>query len=138
MWLSACASSNLVPRIMVVRFMRTTHSPNEYLNALIKELRKASHQAPLWTTIASELSKPTSQRRVVNISRLNRVCKDNEIVIVPGKVLGSGMLAHKLTIAAWNFSTTAREQIIKQNGKAMSIPELLKENPKATGVRIIG
>ena len=116
-----------------------TGPTNEYLAALILRLKKASFEQKvnIWKTIARELEKPTRQRREVNLERINRVCMDNETIIVPGKVLATGDLNKKLTIAAFAFSATALEKINKK-GKAMSIEELLKINPKGSKVRVIG
>ncbi len=112
---------------------------NQNLKALIQELRKLSNQqnSKLWKRIALDLEKPTRQRRVVNISRINRHTKKNENIIVPGKVLGSGVLEHPVTVAAWQFSQQAKEKINKI-GKAIPIQELMKQDIKGKGVRIIG
>jgi len=120
--------------------MRKTGPTNEHLVALIQSLRKASHthEAGIWKSIAVELEKPARSRRAVNVSRINRFTKANETVIVPGKVLGAGAIDHSVVVAAFSFSSGAKEQIKKANGKAITIPELLKQNPKGKDVRIIG
>jgi large subunit ribosomal protein L18e len=120
--------------------MRKTNSPNQYLQLLIGELLKAAsvEQVPLWRRIASELSKPSRMRRVVNLSKINRYTKDAETIIVPGKVLGTGAMEHKVTVAAMDFSHSARQRIMKANGRVLSIVELMKDNPKAKNVRIMG
>ncbi|MFT4344029.1 MAG: 50S ribosomal protein L18e [Candidatus Woesearchaeota archaeon] len=120
--------------------MRTSYSTNEELQALIAELRKAASdkKAPIWKRIASDLSKPTRQRRVVNLSRIDRYTGDNDIVIVPGKVLSSGELTHKVHVAAFTFSNQAKEKIAKAQGSAVSIAELLQKNPDGKKVKIIG
>ena len=99
---------NPVPRI---RKMKS----NEQLEGLIRELKRQSSQqkVQIWRRIADDLQKPTRRRRIVNLSRLDRYTKENEVVVVPGKVLGSGELNHKLTIAAYNFSEQALEKIKK-------------------------
>ena len=112
---------------------------NEYLVALIKLLKKASfeNKVNIWKTIALELERSTRQRREVNLDRINRVCDENETIIVPGKVLATGELDKKVTVAAFRFSEAALGKINKK-GKAISIEELLKINPKGSKVRIIG
>ena len=112
---------------------------NQQIMELVGSLKKLSieNDVKLWKRIALDLEKPSRDRREVNIYKLDKYCKDNETVIVPGKVLGMGDLNKKLNVAAYNFSSQAYEKI-KQKGKALSIPELMKENPKAKGVRIIG
>ena len=120
--------------------MKRTGPSNEHLKALIQELRKESstQKNAIWKRIAKDLEKPTRQRRQVNISRINRNTKANEIVIVPGKVLGTGTLNHALVIAAWSFSQGAVKRIEQAKGKCLSIQDLLKQNPKGKDVRIIG
>ena len=106
---------------------------------LIIELKKLAitEKVKFWKRIASELERPTRNMRVVNISKLDKVTKEGELIIVPGKVLSAGELSHKLDVAAFSFSETAKEKISK-NGKVMALPELMKKNPKAKGIRIIG
>ena len=112
---------------------------NQNLLGLIQELKKASHtEAPLWHRLASDLSGSTSRRRAVNLSRINHFSKENDIVVVPGKVLGGGNIGHKVTVAAFSFSQSAKDAISKSNGKVLTIKELLSQNPKGKGVRIIG
>ena len=108
--------------------------------SLIRTLRKESYaqEAGIWKTIAVEMERPTRSKRVVNVSRLNRFTKENETIIVPGKVLGSGSLDHSVIVAAFSFSQSAKDQITKAKGKCMTIAELLKQNPKGKDVRIIG
>ncbi len=116
--------------------MRKTNSPNPELNSLIGDLKKLSldKKAPLWKRIAKDLSKPTRQRRTVNISKINRVVKSKETIIVPGKVLGTGDLTQDITIAAFKFSESAKQKI----KNPLSIRELMKKHPDGKGIRIIG
>ena len=118
--------------------MNRTGPTNPNTQALIASLKLASHQqkAPIWNAIAYELSRSTRQRRIVNLSRLNRFTSEHETIVVPGKVLGSGSLAHSLTVAAFSFSASAKAAIEHAKGKAITIPELVKQKPKS--VRIIG
>ena len=64
--------------------------------------------------------------------------KENEIIIVPGKVLGSGMLNHKLTISAYQFSEQAKDKIEKANSKIIPLLDLSKDKPNGKRIRIIG
>ncbi len=117
-----------------------TGATNEQLKGLIEELRKKgySENIPLWIRIAEDLEKPTRDRRVVNLSRINRHTEKGETVIVPGKVLSSGNLEHSITIAAWKFSGQALEKIKKANAKALLIADVMKESHKGRKMRIIG
>ena len=117
-----------------------TGPTNEGLKALILALRKESstEKTALWMRVADDLEKSTRNRREVNLSGLSRNTKPNEVVVVPGKVLGAGALNHSLVVAALNFSAGARVQIERVSGKAISIGELVKQNPKGKNVRILG
>lgn len=120
--------------------MRLTFSPNVHLQSLIAELQRVAskEKVSIWKRIASDLSKPSRQRRAVNLSRINMNTDDNDVVVVPGKVLSSGDIDHKVQVAAFSFSKNATEKISKAKGTAISIQELLKANPKGNKIKIIG
>lgn len=119
---------------------KRTGPTNPILQNLIQELKKRSREQSinLWKRIANDLEKPTRQRRVVNLSSISRFTKENEVIVVPGKVLGAGDLQHKLTISAFQFSNGAKEKIEKVGAKIIPLLELSKENPSGKGIRIIG
>ena len=119
---------------------KRTGPTNEHVQILIGALRKESttSKSALWDRIADDLEKPTRSRREVNLSKLARYTKPNETIVVPGKVLGAGAINHSLVVAALGFSTPARVQIEKTAGRAITIQELLKQNPKGKDIRIIG
>jgi len=114
-------------------------STNPNYVSLIRLLEKKSREndAAIWMDVAERLSQPKSRRVIVNVSKINRHTKENEEVLVPGKVLGSGMMNHPATVAALNFSDEARTKIIGAKGKCLSIPEALEANPKGANLRII-
>jgi len=120
--------------------MKRTGPSNLQLITLIAELKKKSIEdsAPLWKRLATDLERPTRNRRAVNLSRINRFTKDKETIVIPGKVLGSGFLDHSLTIAAFSFSGGAVDKLKKQNCNLLSISDLIKKKPKTSDIRIIG
>jgi len=109
------------------------------LQKLILDLRKLSKKenVKLWKRIAEDLEKPTRIRREVNLYKINKYTRNSETALVAGKVLSLGDLDKKITVAAYKYSKAAKEKINKI-GKAISIQELMKENPKGEKVRIIG
>lgn len=119
---------------------KRTGPTNPVLCGLIVELKNRSREqnANIWKRVADDLEKPTRQRRVVNLSSLSRYTEENEIIVVPGKVLGAGNLEHKITISAFQFSNGAKEKIEKVGAKIVPLMELSKENPSGKGIRIIG
>jgi large subunit ribosomal protein L18e len=120
--------------------MRKKGTTNPSLISLLRMLRKASnqHKANIWRAVAEYLSRPRRKRIAVNISRINRYTRKEDVVVVPGKVLGAGILDHPVTVAAFDFSIKARQKIIEAKGKCLSIPELIELNPRGSNVRIIG
>jgi len=113
---------------------------NPELISLIRFLRKKSreNEAAIWKRVAERLSKSKRRRIVVNISRISRYTKENDEVLVPGKVLGSGTIDHPVKVAAFAFSEQAKSKIMKAKGVCLSIPELVQMNPKGSNVKIIG
>ena len=113
---------------------------NIQIESLIRELKKKSieEKVKLWKRIASDLEKPSRRRRIVNLFSLDKNTKDNETVIVPGKLLATGELNKKITIAAFSVSKEAKNKIKKNGSSLLSITELIEKNPKGKNVRIIG
>ena len=109
------------------------------LQNLIRDLKTlgSKEKVNLWKRVAEDLERPTRIRRSVNLSRIDRFTKDNETALVPGKVLSDGELNKKITIAAYQFSEKAKNKI-DASGKAITIKQLMEENPKGNKVRIIG
>ncbi len=112
---------------------------NEQLRSLVQELKRLSldKKVRIWKRIAEDLEKPNRNSRAVNIYKLSKYCKDNETVIVPGKVLGTGELSCKVSVAAYTFSGEAYKKI-SEKGKALTIQELMKQNPEGKNIKIIG
>ena len=120
--------------------MKQFRKTNEHLVSLIQELKKKAIETDtkLFKRIALDLEKPTRNHRAVNLSRINHFTKENEFIVVPGKVLGSGDLEHPLTIAAYKFSSSALDKINESKSKAITINDLMKDPIKGKRVRIIG
>jgi large subunit ribosomal protein L18e len=112
---------------------------HEELKKLVSELKKLSieKKVNLWKRVAEDLESSTRRQRIVNVYKLAKHAKENETIIVPGKVLGTGDMEQSVTVAAYKFSDEA-EKKIAQKGKAISIEELMKKNPTAKNVRILG
>lgn len=120
--------------------MKKTQPANPQLRFQIRMLRVAAREndAKIWKSIAEDLSKTRKNRVCVNLSRINRHSDKDEIVVIAGKVLGSGTLRHPVEVAASSFSARAREKISEAKGKCLTFPELLKRRPKGSKVKIVG
>jgi large subunit ribosomal protein L18e len=118
---------------------RPTGPTNPIIASLIEDIRNRGYKEniPFLIKLADEMETPRRQRAEIDLSKLNRVCKENETVVVPGKVLSSGILKKPLKVVSASFSMAAIEKIQKAGGKVITIEELVKENPKGTNVRIV-
>lgn len=119
--------------------MREPKSTNPELVKLIRSLKKQSREkdAKIWLDVAENLAKPRRQRVAVNLSQISRHTDRSDIVVVPGKILGTGSLTHSLTIAAFDLSEKAEEKLKAARAKFLSIPELMEKNPTGSNVKII-
>lgn len=120
--------------------MRKAKATNPELIELIRFLKKQSREnnVNIWRDIAERLSKSRRSRLAVNVSRINRCTQKKELVVVPGKVLGSGEIDHAITVAAFAFSGRAKEKIMAAKGKCMSFFDIVQKNPKGSNVKIVG
>jgi len=118
---------------------KQSKSTNPNLTNLIFLLRKKSRESEvsIWQDTAERLSKPRRTRISVNVSRIGRYTKEGDDVLVPGKVLGAGLIRHPVRVAALSFSDQARSKILGAKGKCLTIPELMELNPKGAHVKII-
>ena len=113
---------------------------NQVVVQMAKQLRQASkkNDAAIWSRLASLALKPSSARRVVNLKKINDITKDNDVIVVPGKVLGTGNVSHKVTLSSFSISNSAAKKIIQSGGKIISFEEMIQKFPTGKGVSIIG
>ena len=91
-----------------------------------------------WKRIAVDLERSTRARRIVNVNRIEKFAKENETIVIPGKVLADGILKKKVNVVAFSFSGNAKQKIMEAKGNTMTIHELMKKNPKTSELRIMG
>src|SRR3989338_1675277 len=118
--------------------MVRTGPMNFQLQQLLLALAPKAIESRFWKRVAEDIQKPSRQRRIVNLYKIDRFAQDGETIVVPGKVLSVGQLTKKVDVAAIMFSKEAKEKIISAKGKVLSIEELLQSNPKGKNVRILG
>jgi len=111
---------------------------NPRLSSLIADLKSTARNggSEVWSDVAERLEKPRRTHAEVNLGRIERYAREDETVVVPGKVLGSGVLRTDVTVAAVDFSTTA-EKKIDQAGETTTLEQALESNPEGTNVRVI-
>ena len=113
---------------------------NQVAIRMAKDLKKASvkNDAPIWAKLAEYALKPSSARRDINLYRIGQITKDNDIVVFPGKVLGTGNIPHKITLFAFSISESAANKIIESGGKLTTYSNLIEKNPTGKGVVLLG
>jgi large subunit ribosomal protein L18e len=113
---------------------------NQVVIQMVKLLKQASakNDAPIWSKLAKLALKTSSSRRVVNLTKINDVTKENDVIVVPGKVLGTGNVLHKVTLSSFSISNSAAKKIIESGGKIISFSEMIEKFPTGKGVSIIG
>lgn len=107
---------------------------------MAKDLKKAStkNDAPIWAKLAEYALKPSIARRDLNLNRIGQLTKENDIVVFPGKVLGTGIVHHKITLFSFSISNTAANKIVEKGGKIISYSDLIEQNPTGKGVVLLG
>mgnify|MGYP000942745997 FL=1 len=119
----------------LVKLSRKTNPRIVSLILTLKE-RANANSAPIWKDTARRLEMPSRNYAAVNISKINRHTAEDDVLLIPGKVLGAGILDHPVTVAAVTFSDSAVEKIIEAGGKCLSLEEIMEANPKGSGIRI--
>jgi large subunit ribosomal protein L18e len=87
--------------------------------------------------MANEIEAPRRSHTTINVDELSRVVKNDQTVVVPGKVLGNGTIDKKVRISALQFSESAKVKISASGGTVVSMEQLLTENPKGSGITLI-
>lgn len=113
---------------------------NTMLDNTIWTLRLAfkKSKAPIWRALERQLAGPRANRREINVGTLEEITKAGEVLVIPGKILGTGNIGHKVTVCAYSVSESAAKKIVTAGGKVISFEELAKKHPDGKGVRIIG
>jgi large subunit ribosomal protein L18e len=102
---------------------------------LAGDLRSKSRETKgkFWARLSDELLASRQDRRAVNLGEISRHSKDGARVVVPGKVLGGGRLAHRVDVVAFEFSGDARAKISQAGGRSQYLSDFVlstKETPK--------
>ncbi|MGB9168878.1 MAG: 50S ribosomal protein L18e [Nitrososphaeraceae archaeon] len=114
-----------------------TNTLNDNTKSNLRNAYKRSG-SPIWKSIEKKFKSSRSNRSEVNVSKLDNITKEGDIVIVPGKVLGSGIINHKIILSSFSISVAAMKKVIDCGGEFITINELVEQYPDGKGVRIIG
>ncbi len=118
--------------------MRRTITNPELLETIrFLKVKARQDKSKIWESAAEQLSRPRGRRAVLDLNHISRVSAANSVVLVPGKVLGDGLLKHPVVVGAFHFSQTAKTKIEEAGGKCVTIENLVKEYPKGSKVQIL-
>ena len=107
---------------------------------LVKALKSASkeNEATIWSKIAKNALNPNSSQRTINLIKIQELTDDGGAVIIPGKILGTGKLSHKVLVSSFSISSSAAKKIKESGGEILQFSDMIKKFPTGKGVKIIG
>ena len=115
--------------------MHPTGPSNINTRKLIRTLWKT--KKGVWRRVSEILSKPSRNRPEINLYRLNKLTKENDVVVVPGKVLGAGTIDHPITIGSLMVSELASKKLSESKCTYMSIDKLMKKYKQGSNIKIL-
>jgi len=95
------------------------------------------NNAKIWKVAAEQLSRPKRARVVLNLNHVARSTKADSLVFVAGKLLGSGVIKHPVTIGAFEYSASARTKVERAGGQCMALKDFVTRYPKGSNVRLV-
>jgi large subunit ribosomal protein L18e len=112
---------------------------NQDLRFSVDSLLKISREnnSPIWREIAVALSGPRRNYAAVNVGKLSKICNQDDVIVVPGKILGSGIFDKKIKVSSLFISEKALRKLSEAGSEFIPLEKLAEEKPKGTGVKII-
>lgn len=101
------------------------------------KVQSKQHESKIWAAVAEQLSRPRQGRAVLNLNHISRAAARTSPVIIPGKVLGVGIIKHPVVVGAFQFSQTAKTKIEQAGGTCMGIRDFVAKYPKGSKVQIL-
>ena len=107
---------------------------------MVKELKNASkkNDAPIWLKLAKSALKSNSNQKTVNLKKIDEISNDGNAIIIPGKVLGTGNISHKIILSSFSISNSAAKKIKDSGGEILKFSDMIERFPTGNGVTIIG
>ncbi len=101
--------------------------------AALEKAKESGKNAGLSQSAIFRASKPRRQRAQVTLLKLEKYAKENDNIIVPGKILGTGKLTKKFNISAVEYSKSSLNSLKGAGCKILDISSMIKND----NVRII-
>jgi ribosomal protein L18E len=118
-----------ISKTKIERRMRSKSNP--YLVEAIVKLKKENPQ------LAKLLAFPRRKQMSINLEALDTICKDNDKVIVPGKILGFGEFNKKIKVIAFSASESAIKKMHDAKSEFLLLNQCLEDSKKLNEYKII-
>ena len=107
---------------------------------MVRELKNASknNDAPIWSKIAKNALKSNSNKKTINLKKIDALTDNGNAVIVSGKVLGTGKLSHKIIVSSFSISSSAAKKIKESGGEILKFSDMIERFRTGKDVKIIG
>ena len=103
------------------------------LKKIIIALEKAGKKGQKYfLDVAEDIDVPSRRAFSVNLSKIELLASKNNkaVFVVPGKILGTGVITKKVNIYAFSYSEVAAKKLANIGVKAKNLEELIAEKPK--------
>ena len=94
---------------------------------ILERARSESNNSKKIAYLLKLASKPKRSRPNINLYSLDKLVKESESIIVPGKVLGSGAMSKKISISAIAFSESAVQKLKDSKCSVVKIEDMLTD-----------
>ena len=113
---------------------------NEHRVRMARYLKRASaeHEAPIWKRVSEYALKPSASRRTINVKSIDSRTKEGDVVVFPGKVLGTGAISHGISLFCFGISESAATKVRKAGGRVLSHTSIVSERPTGQEVVLLG
>ncbi len=120
--------------------IKSNNKESTVLKETVDELLKVSRESSsvFWRDVAKRINSRRKSYANVNVGKIDKIARDGDIIVVPGSLLGSGYFERKVTIAALRASRGAIQKLSESGAEFKSLVDVAHENPKGTGIRIVG
>jgi len=122
-----------------LRSWRLIRRVNDEMREFIAMAEKAGKKggSPFWLAVAKELRRPRRARAEVNLNLVSRLTSPDESIVIPGKLLGHGKIAHRVRVASVSASPSAVRKLLESGGEYVPLEEMISRNPSGKGLRLI-
>ena len=88
--------------------------------------------------IAKNVLKSNSNKKTINLKKIDKLTDDGNAVVISGKILGTGNLSHKVLVSSFSISNSAAKKIKESGGEILQFSDMIDRFPTGKGVKIIG